>query len=219
MARTYGMVSNLDANIGRVLDTLDDLGLRENTIIVVLSDHGDLMGDHWLQQKGPFHYQGLIRVPFIWSWPGHIDPGTVNTNVVSLLDFAPTILDLCSVPIPEGPRLAESFLPRELPPWPGHSLRPTLERHEIAIRDAALVEQDDDRLGMRLRTLVTDRYRLTWYAGQPYGELFDLQEDPRELNNLWAQAGHRPVREQLTAQLLDQSILDESRLPRKLARA
>jgi arylsulfatase A-like enzyme len=219
MARTYGMVSNVDANIGRVLTALEELGLCENTIIVYLSDHGDLMGDHWLQQKGPFHYQGLIRVPFIWSWPGYIEPATVNTNLVSMLDFAPTILDLCGVPIPEGSRPEEPFLPLELPPWPGHSLRPTLERHENAVRDAALVEQDDDRLGMRLRTMVTDRYRLSWYAGRPYGELFDLKEDPQELRNLWDDPGSSSIRSELVAHLLDQVLLSESCLPRRLARA
>jgi arylsulfatase A-like enzyme len=218
-ARTYGMVSNVDANIGRVLDTLDALGLRENTLIVYLSDHGDLMGDHWLQQKGPFHYQGLIRVPFIWSWPGHIEVATVKANLVSMLDFAPTILDLCGVSIPEGPRPEEPFLPLELPPWPGNSLRPLLEGRAEVVRDAALVEQDDDRLGLRLRTLVTERYRLTWYSSQPYGELFDLQEDPHELFNLWDEPQSRTLRDQLVAHLLDQIIQSDSRLPRRLARA
>ncbi|HEY63275.1 MAG TPA: sulfatase-like hydrolase/transferase [Caldilineae bacterium] len=219
MARTYGMISNVDANIGRVLDALEELGLRENTLVVYLSDHGDLMGDHWLQQKGPFHFDGLIRVPFIWSWPGHIIPNTVNTSIVSLLDFAPTILDLCGVPIPEGLRPEEPFLPLELPPWPGHSLRPILEGREKAVRDTAFIEHDEDCLGLRLRTLVTERYRLTWYAGQPYGELFDLQEDPQELHNLWDDPAYRPVRDELTAQLLDQVIMSDSRLPRRLSRA
>jgi arylsulfatase A-like enzyme len=217
MARTYGMISNVDANIGRVLDALEELGLRENTLVVYLSDHGDLMGDHWLQQKGPFHFDGLIRVPFIWSWPDYILPGWVNSNIVSMLDFAPTILDLCGVSIPEGPKPVEPFLPLELPPWPGHSLRPILEGSEEPVRDSALLDQDDDCLGIRLRTLVTERYRLSWYAGQPYGELFDLHEDPPELHNLWEDPGYDSVRHELTAHLLDQVIMSDSRLPRQLS--
>jgi arylsulfatase A-like enzyme len=219
MARTYGMISNVDANVGRVLDTLEELGLDENTLVVYLSDHGDLMGDHWLQQKGPFHFDGLIRVPFIWSWPGHIVPNTVGPSVVSMLDFAPTILDLCDIPIPEGPRPAESFIPEELPPWPGHSLRTMLEGREQAIRDAAFVDHDDDRLGLRLRTLVTTGYRLTWYGGQTFGELFDLQEDPQELHNLWNVPSSRSLRDQLAVRLLDHVIMSDSRLPRRLSRA
>ena len=216
MARTYGMVSNIDANVGRILDTLEELDLIENTLVVYLSDHGDLMGDHWLQQKGPFHFDGLIRVPFIWSWPDHIESDVVNKDIVSLLDFAPTIMDLCGVSIPRD-RSVEPFLPLELPAWPGHSLFPSPEGRQPSVREAAFVDYDEDWLGLRLRTLVTKRYRLTWYAGQPYGELFDLQEDPQELHNLWNQPAHQAVRNELTAQLLDQMIMHDSRLPRCLA--
>ena len=219
IARTYAMVSSIDANVGRVLDALEALGLRRNTVIVYLSDHGDMMGDHWLQQKGPFHFQGLLRVPFIWSWPRELPAGQVNDSVISMLDFAPTLLDLCGVPIPEGPRPVEAFMPHELPPWPGHSLRPVLTGEQQAIRNAALVDHDDDRLGLRLRTLVTEHHRLTWYGGQPYGEFYDLQEDPQELHNLWDDPGYRSLREELAVQLLDQVVMSDSRLPRRQTRA
>lgn len=219
MARTFGMVSNVDYNVGRILRELEALGLRKNTIIVYLSDHGDLMGDHWLQQKGPFHFDGLIRVPFIWSWPGRILPGMVIENIASLLDFAPTILELCGIPIPEGPKPVEPFLPLELPPWPGKSLRPALEGEAAVARESVLISHDEDHLGLRLRTLVTDRYRLTRYAGQSCGEIFDLQEDPQELYNLWNSPAHRSLRDELSTQLLDEVIRHEARLPRRLAAA
>jgi arylsulfatase A-like enzyme len=219
MARTYGMVSQVDFHVGRVIKALEELGFRDNTLVLYLSDHGDLMGDHWLQQKGPFHFDGLIRVPFIWSWPGHISPDTVDESVVSILDFAPTILDLCGVPIPEGPRPVESLIPVEIDAWAGRSLRPNLEGGEVAGRDGVLVENDADYLGLRLRTLVTERYRLTWYAGQPYGELFDLQEDPQELYNRWDDAAYRSVRDELVAHLLDQVVMSDPSLPRRLSKA
>ncbi|MCC7353011.1 MAG: sulfatase-like hydrolase/transferase, partial [Anaerolineae bacterium] len=186
---------------------------------VYLSDHGDMMGDHWLQQKGPFHFQGLIRVPYIWSWPGHIAAGKVHTGIASILDLAPTILDFCGVPIPEGPRPVEPIVPREGPPWPGHSLKPILEGSGDTVRNSALVDQDDDFAGLRARTLVTERYRITCYAGQPYGELFDLREDPQELHNLWDDPGYRLLRYELAVQLLDEVGLHESRFPRRLAGA
>ena len=219
MARTYAMVSNMDANIGRVLDALEGLGLRDNTIVIYLSDHGDMMGDHWLQQKGPFHFGGLIRVPFIWSWPGHIPAGRVYNGVASLLDFAPTILDLCGVPIPVHPDAEKPLHPNAPPPWPGHSLRPLLEGGDADTRESAFIDQDDDASGLRLRTLVTERYRFTWYVGQPYGELFDLQEDPQELRNLWNDPGYRSVRSDLTAALLDQVCMHDYSLPRMLGGA
>jgi hypothetical protein len=62
-ALTYGMVSFVDAEIGRVLGELDRLGLREETVVVFMSDHGDMLGDHWMLNKGPFHLDGLIRIP------------------------------------------------------------------------------------------------------------------------------------------------------------
>ncbi|MCC7352851.1 MAG: sulfatase-like hydrolase/transferase [Anaerolineae bacterium] len=215
IARTYGLVTNIDANVGRVLDTLDRLGLRENTVVVYLADHGDLMGDHWLQQKGPFHFSGLLQIPFIWSWPGRIVPGMVNSGIVSLLDFAPTILDLCGVPLADGSPSRDARLPmmRELPPWPGHSLRPLLEGGTQTLQDRVLIEQDSPEHSLRARTLVTERYRITCYAGQEYGELFDLQEDPDELYNLWADPGRRPLRNILITQLLDEMLVDSSLVP------
>jgi arylsulfatase len=222
IARTYAMVSNIDANIGRVLDVLETLGLRENTIVVFLSDHGDNMGDHWLQQKGPFHFDGMIRVPFIWSWPGHIAQNQTAKSMASILDFAPTLLDLCGRPIPDRTTKLPAFFGGEPAPWPGHSLRPILEDGRQTdkpqrVRESAFIDHDDDACGLRLRTLVTERYRITWYVGQPYGELFDLQEDPQEQHNLWNEAASRPLRSELTAQLLDEICLSDQALPRMLS--
>jgi arylsulfatase A-like enzyme len=214
IARTYAMVSNIDANVGRVLDALEELGMRENTVIVYLSDHGDNMGDHWLQQKGPFHFDGLIRVPYIWSWPGHIAQNSAAKSMSSILDFAPTLLDLCGLPVPDRP---STLHPREPAPWPGHSLRAILEGEQTPVRDSAFIDHDDDASGLRLRTLVTDAYRLTWYVGQPYGELFDLRDDPQELHNLWDDEGYRAVRSDMTALLLDEVCLSDQAFPRMLS--
>ena len=214
MARTYAMVSNIDANVGRVLDALEELGLRENTIVVYLSDHGDLMGDHWLQQKGPFHFDGLVRVPFIWSWPARIAAGRELGSLASMLDLAPTILDLCGVSLPENPARMKATFSAEHPAMPGHSLRPLLEAGGAPVRDSAFIDHDDDASGLRVRTLVTERYRLTVYAGQPFGELFDLQEDPKEQRNLWADPGSRGLKAELTERLLHEVVLSDCSLPR-----
>ena len=212
MARTYGMINNIDANVGRVLNELARLGLREDTIVIYLADHGDLMGDHWQQRKGAYHFDGLIRVPFIWSWPGHITPGSVNDGIVSLLDLAPTILDLCGVAIPQGSEATEPLRPlhRQLPPWPGHSLRSILEGRQETVRHATVIDGAQETCeGLCMRTLVTERYRLTWYAGQRYGEMFDLQEDSQELHNLWSEPGCQTLRQELTAELLEQVLTEK----------
>ena len=64
---------------------------------------------------------------------------------------------------------------------------------------------------------MTERYRFTWYVGQPYGELFDLQEDPRELYNLWSDPGYKEIRSELTAALLDEVCLSDCALPRMVS--
>lgn len=103
--------------------------------------------------------------------------------------------------LPKGPHLATT---RVLPPWPGHGLRPLLEGSAQALRDRVLIGQDTEHL--RARTLVTERYRITCYAGQEYGELLDLQKDPKELYNLWADLGRRSPRNELLISLLDEVL-------------
>lgn len=219
IAHTFGMIGLIDDNVGRVLDALEEEALRENTVVVFMSDHGDMLGDHWLLNKGPFHFEGLLHVPLVVSWPGHFPQGVRTTALTSHLDFAPTILDLCGVSIPEGRRPPEPEAPHAPPPWPGHSLVPILNEQATSVRGAAVVENDEDYLGLRLRTLITDRWKLTTYAGQQFGELFDLGEDPDELHNRWSDPAYQGLRDDLRLSLLDELVLTDSALPRRLAHA
>lgn len=219
IAHTYGMVALIDDNVGKVMAALEQENLREHTIVVFMSDHGDMLGDHWLLNKGPFHFEGLIHVPLIWSWPGHFAEGAKIDTLVSHLDFAPTVLDVCGVKIPEGRVPPEPEAPSAPPPWPGHSLTPILYATGALDRDAVVVENDEDYLGLRLRTLVTDRWKVTIYAGQSFGELFDLVDDPGEVRNRWDDPDYRNVRDELCLRLLDELVLTESALPRRLAHA
>lgn len=219
MAMTYGMVSFVDQAVGRVMETLGRTGLRENTLVVFLSDHGDMLGDHWMNRKGPFHFEGLVRIPLVWSWPGRIGQGRRSRGLVSQIDFAPTILDFCGVPIPQGECMPDRPDSLALPPWPGRSLRAQLESDDGAVNEAVVIENDEDWLGLRLRTLVTERYKLTVYPGHPFGELFDLEEDPLERWNLWNDPGARKLRRSLTLQLFDTYVQQESALPRRIAHA
>ena len=219
LALTYGMISQMDQQIGRVLDALERLGLRENTIVCFMSDHGDMMGDHWMMNKGPFHFDGLLRIPFIWSSPGLIPEGVEAAGLVSHLDFAPTVLDLAGVPIPEGETPAKREADNELPPWPGISIARQLRGEAEALQDSVVVENDEDYLGLRLRTLVTETHKITAYPGKPFGELFDLQEDPGELRNLWDEPSHREVKRDLLIRLMERLVETDNRLPRRLGHA
>ena len=138
--------------------------------------------------KGPYHIDGVIRVPFLVSWKGKVTPDSTYAGPCSLLDFAPTILDLAGVPIPESAHVAPAEAPAAPPPWPGRSLAPIMRGRDRNEDVNTLVEMDEDYRGFKMRTLVTPRYRLTGYTGQLYGELFDLQEDPDENFNRWGRS-------------------------------
>jgi arylsulfatase A-like enzyme len=167
----YGMVSCMDKYIGQILDQLEHLGLAENTIIVFTTDHGHFLGQHGLAAKGPFHYEDLIKIPFVVSWPEHVPVNVESSALQSLVDLAPTFLDCCGIPIP---RCMTGISQKDV--WSG-------EVPEV--RDHVLVENRHNPTTMNHKTYVNQRYKLTVYYNQPYGELFDLQEDPGELHNRW----------------------------------
>jgi arylsulfatase len=225
LAYQYGQISNIDQQVGRILDGLHQRGLERNTLVVFLSDHGDLMGDHRLLNKGPFHFEGLLRVPMIWRWPGGLPSGQSALGLASLLDFAPTVLDLLGIDAEAlaGSRPGTPQCPSQLPPLPGRSLGPMLRGEAEAVQDSVLAENDEDYLGLRLRTLITPTYKLTAYTGsdgaQPFGELFDLARDPHELHNLWGLPEHRHDQAELMHRLHHRLIETESPLPRRLGHA
>ena len=153
------------------------------------------------------------------SWQGKIGSGQVYEEPVSLVDFAPTVLDLAGVPIPLGELPPKPETENAPPPWPGRSLKPVLLDGETYPDNEALVEMDEDYLGFKMRTLVTKRFRLTVYSGQQYGELFDLGDDPQELWNLWDRSEYRSLRDALRLRLLDKIMNTDISLPRQLGRA
>ena len=79
--------------LGRLLEALERSGQRENTLILFMSDHGEMMGDHGLLMKGCRFYEGLVRVPMIWSWPGQIQADLRSSALTELTDIFPTLLE------------------------------------------------------------------------------------------------------------------------------
>lgn len=182
----YGMVSLVDHSIGKIIGELDRLDLRDNTLIVFLSDHGDYLGDHGMYGKG-LHYDSALRTPLIARGPGIAAGLTVN-SVESTLDIAPTLLDIADIAEPEGMQ--------------GRSLMPLLSDPASPRPSVALVENDDDFAALRMRTLLTPQWRLTYYLNQTWGELIDRENDPLELSNLWHDPAHAAVKQELLLQLL-----------------
>ena len=218
-AHYYGLIEHIDDAVGRILEALRENGLEENTVVLFTADHGEALGDHFMWGKGPFHFDGVVRVPLLISWPGHFGAGQTHDGIVSLVDMAPTLLDIAGVPIPEGTVPAEPVSPQAPPPWPGRSLLPILKGEEKGTSGTALIEDDEDGLGTRLRTLVTERYRITLYSGRPYGELFDFQEDPHELRNVWDDPAYESVRDDLKLALLDKMMEAAYPLPLRMVGA
>jgi len=198
----YGMIALVDQSVKRITEALKMLEMMDNTIIIFTSDHGDLLGDHGLWRKGPFHYEQLIRVPLIVHWPaGTLIKGRVD-SIVSLVDIAPTILSAAGVEIPER--------------IDGKSLMPILKGKQEKTREHAFIEYVDDPEELRLKTIVTEKYKLTVYHQRAYGELYDLENDPWEITNMFSEPGMKDTKMMLLFKLLDEMerVEQKIRLPR-----
>lgn len=214
LALTYGMVSHLDAEVGRVLDALDRHQLWDNTIVVFLSDHGDMMGDHGLLWKAFYTFDGCIRIPTIVAAPGHAK-GHCSSELIAQIDLMPSLCELAGLDTPgeawrdmDTPFERGSYQP--LRTYPGRSWANLLHKDSgtnadqpSSERQPVVIENDDPTTGLQPRCLVTDRYRLTVYGGQTFGELFDLHNDPQERRNLWDSPAHRNLRGELCERLVN----------------
>ena len=217
-AMVCAMVSQVDDAIGRTLAALDRFGLRDRTAVIFMSDHGQMLGDHWMFNMPPTHLDPLIRVCSIWSPPG-AKKGVTSSALVSHLDFAPTVFELADVAPLEGDAPPEPEAPQQRPAMPGWSLLCILRGEADSAQDAVVVENDEDYLGLRLRTVVTRDFLMTVYAGETYGELHDLRDDPHQLINRWDDPAYHRVRRELQAVLLDRLMETDSVLPRRMGHA
>ncbi len=164
----YAAISFVDAQIGRVLDALQKLGLRENTIVVFWSDHGYELGEHglWFKQSC---FEDSARVPLIIAPPERKSAGQSSPRLVELIDLYPTLADLAGLKPPAA--------------LPGQSLRPLLVRPDAAWDRPAFTQVE--RAGFAGWSVRTPKWRYTeWDEGKRGEELYDETNDPRELANL-----------------------------------
>ncbi|MEM7029417.1 MAG: sulfatase-like hydrolase/transferase [Chloroflexota bacterium] len=198
VAKYYAMIELIDDNIGRILASLERTGQRDNTLIIFMSDHGETLGDHGLLFKGCRFYEGLVRVPLIFSWRNHFQPGLVSDALVELSDITPTLLEICGLPQPERMQ--------------GKSLLKLLNGEAVTHRDFVRSEyyhtlrpgKENDFSGSYGTMLRTERYKLVVYHGHNFGELFDLEDDPGEFINRWDDPDYQQVRFDLLLQSCDQ---------------
>ncbi|MCH8884049.1 MAG: sulfatase-like hydrolase/transferase [SAR324 cluster bacterium] len=185
IANYYGMISLIDHNVGRILIRLDELGLSENTLVVFTVDHGDWLGDHGLILKGPMMYEGLLRVGCIVKGPG-VPQAKVVPHPVATTDLSATFYDWCGV--------------QAAGPIHSRSLRPLIEDGQAG-RDFAYNEWDlhASRCGveLRLRTVRTRTHKLTLELNSEAGELYDLANDPHEMDNVYDVQSQQAARREL----------------------
>ena len=214
-AAYFAMIELVDHNVGRLLKLLEETGQRDNTLVVFMSDHGEISGDHGLTKTGCRFYEGLVRVPLIMSLPGRFHAGLRSDALVELIDVAPTILELAGVPLPER--------------MEGRSLLPILEgekspdHHRDHVRceyynTIDLIGYDIEFAGSYGTMIRERRYKCAVYHGHDYGELYDLESDPWEHHNLWESAGHLPIRERLIRKAFDSLAFSIDLGPRRIGR-
>jgi choline-sulfatase len=204
-AAYYAMCDLIDDAVGTVLDALDHTGQREDTLVVFTSDHGTMLGDHGLYVKGPYFYEGAVRVPLLVSGPG-VESRRVE-DVVELVDVAPTLLEAAGEPVHPGMQ--------------GESLWPHLSGDGVRETDSAYCEfynastqhTDPKAYATMLRT---DRHKLVAVhdPDQP-GELYDLRADPEETENLWADPDYLDVKARLLDRLAERMARTADPLPER----
>ncbi|MCF7848664.1 MAG: sulfatase-like hydrolase/transferase [Kiritimatiellales bacterium] len=183
-AHYYGMVTYIDDQVQALLDKLDELNLRDKTIIVYTSDHGEMAGEHGLWYKNCF-YEASVGIPFIWSFPARLPQGMRISAPVMNMDIFPTLCDLCDVPQPDDLQ--------------GKSLLPLIDGAESGADRIALSENFRSKsAGRMIRTM---QYKYTWFADGKQ-QLFDMTADPLEVNNLI----HESQYDELVAALKEKAL-------------
>ncbi len=170
VGRYLGVISLLDAQVGRLLDALERLGLVNDTVVIYTADHGDMCGGHGMIDKHFVMYDDVVRVPLIVRWPGHVPPGKCDAFVLHALDLATTFCQLAGAPVPTT--------------FSGQSLLPLLTGNEDWKRQDVFSMYQGNQFGLYSQRMVRDRrWKYVWNATAE-DELYDIELDPGELRNL-----------------------------------
>lgn len=185
-----GVIRSVDRNVGRLLNYLDANNLTENTMVIYTSDQGFYLGEHgWFDKR--FMYEESFRTPLLIRYPGKIQAGSTDTNLVQNIDFAPTVLSAAGVAVPEDMQ--------------GESLLPLFEGNNENWRDALYyhyyeypgIHSVKRHFGVR-----TERYKLIrFYYDIEAWEMYDLQEDPQEMNNIYDNPDYTEVQAEMHKKL------------------
>ena len=198
----YAMISQIDDQLARILAALETTGQRENTVVIFMSDHGEALGDHGLFEKGCRFYEGLTRVPLIFSWPGQLRAGLQSHALVELLDMTATIVELAGLEQPEYAQ-GKSLLPMLTGGVPPDDFRDSVRCEYFDALDPYFTGGS----GVFATMYRNRRYKLSVYHGHGLGELYDLERDPWEFDNLWDATEYQKLRSELVQASFDAHVL------------
>ena len=204
-AAYYAMIEQVDTEMGRMMQVLEETGQADNTIVIFMSDHGEMLGDHGMYLKGPYFYDCLTRVPLMIRWPGHFKGGTKIDSMVELVDIAPTLLEAAGIPVPSGMQ--------------GRSLMPLLTGTATEHRDSVYMEYLDANATFTIPPMLTcvrtATTKLVVCDKPDSGELYDLEKDPGEINNLWNDVHYKDTQEMMLHKLVMRMIETTDPLPER----
>jgi arylsulfatase A-like enzyme len=178
-AAYYAMIELIDHEFGRLLDALDAMGQLDDTLVLFHSDHGEMLGDHGLLYKGCRFFEGLVHVPMIFSWPGRVLQDLRSPALVELVDIAPTLMQAAGLAVPPFMQGASLWPLLTGEAEPAHHKKYAVSEFNDALGSAAIDTPSHGSM------LFDGRFKHVVYHGTGLGELFNLETDPGEFDNLW----------------------------------
>ena len=185
VARYYALITHIDRQLGRFFAALESKGEADNTIVAIISDHGELLFDFGLWGKG-FFYEGSVKVPCLLRWPGRISDNSRIAEPFAGVDLAPTLIELAGAPIPSpmhGRSWADVLLGKDEP------AENTVLSEILWLGPKGALPDDDKYLAGSIM-IRRGKWKLLRHRFDPLKELYDLEADPLERNNLAGDPGH-----------------------------
>jgi len=232
-AAYWAMVDLIDAQVGRMLEALDRTGQRANTLVIFMSDHGEMLGDHGLYLKGGYLYEHAVHMPLIVSWPGRVEADRRGSTIrrltdrpdsprpelvegrsralVEFTDLAPTLLEAAGLDRHPGMQ-GRSFWPLLTGAAPLHTHREDVYAECLNSRPHRAGGRPPGR-GLDLSMVRTDRWKLVVVHGEDVGELYDLEDNPSETHNRWSDQACQGVKLTMLRRLCDRMAWTVDPLP------